>query len=124
VSYSKLAHDPTNGLGNSKEFILNALSTTNTIYQELNSAFYKKALDSFTTFLTKFVGDTVKIQDGKGGLKVISAKEMIATAGKDVNFMQKFFTSVADNPDTLLQSFDKVVKAAKTQQRLKTIDMS
>ena len=124
VSYKKLSNDPTNGTGDAKETILSALSEVNSQFKMLEDRFYEKSLDAFVAFLTPFMGETMEISDGKGGLKEVSIKEVVEKSGRDITTMQRLFTTMADNPDGLLQAFDKVVKVQKNEQRLNTIEMA
>lgn len=124
ISYRKLANDPTNGTGDAKNTILQALANVNSQFKMLEDRFYQKSLDAFVAFLIPFMGETMEISDGKGGLKTVSLKEVVEKSGRDITMMQRLFTTMADNPDGLLQAFDKVVKVQKTEQRLNTIEMS
>lgn len=124
ISYRKLANDPTNGTGDAKGFILQALADVNSQYKMLEDRFFTQSLDSFVAFLMPFMGETMEISDGKGGLKTVSLKEVVEKSGRDITTLQRLFTTMADNPDGLLQAFDKVVKIQKAEQRLNTIEMS
>lgn len=124
VSYAKLTGDPTNGLGNVKAAILNALSATNSQYKMLESLFMDKSLEEFVAFLKPFVGETMEISDGKGGLRTASIEEIVRHSGRDISTIQHLFITMADNPDALLKIFDHVVKVQKAEQRFNTIDMS
>lgn len=124
ISYRKLANDPTNGTGDAKGFILQALADVNSQYKMLEDRFFTQSLDSFVAFLMPFMGETMEISDGKGGLKTVSLKEVVEKSGRDITTLQRLFTTMADNPDGLLQAFDKVVKVQKAEQRLNTIEMS
>ena len=124
ISYRKLANDPTNGTGDAKNTILQALADVNSQFKMLEDRFYKESLDAFVSFLVPFMGETMEISDGKGGLKTVPLKEVVEKSGRDITMMQRLFTTMADNPDGLLQAFDKVVKVQKAEQRLNTIEMS
>lgn len=124
ISYKKLSGDWTNGTGNAKNAILQALSDVNSQFKMLEDRFYSKSLDSFVAFLIPFMGETMEISDGKGGLKTVSLREVVEKSGRDVTTLQRLFTTMADNPDGLLQAFDKVVKVQKNEQRLNTIEMA
>lgn len=124
ISYKKIAKDPTNGTGDAKGTILSALAEVNSQFKMLEDRFYTQSLDAFTAFLTPFMGETMEISDGKGGLKTVTIKEVIEKSGRDITTMQRLFTTMADNPDGLLQAFDKVVKVQKNEQRLNTIEMA
>lgn len=81
----------------------------------LEDRFYKESLDAFVSFLVPFMGETMEISDGKGGLKTVPLKEVVEKSGRDITMMQRLFTTMADNPDGLLQAFDKVVKVQKAE---------
>lgn len=124
INYKKLSGDWTNGTGNVKSAILKALSNVNDQFKMLEDRFYSKSLDSFAAFLIPFIGETMEISDGKGGLKTVPIKEVIEKSNRDITTLQRLFTTMADNPDGLLQAFDKVVKVQKNEQRLNTIEMA
>ncbi len=124
VNYRKLSNDPTNGIGNAKDFILKALNNVNSQYAMLRERFYTQSLEEFVNFLIPFMGETMEVSDGKGGLKTVSIRELVKKGNRDITMMQRYFTTMADNPDGLLQAFDKIVKIQKAEQRLNTIDLS
>lgn len=124
VSYKKLTGDPTNGTGDARGYILQALADVNSQYKMLEDRFYSESLEAFVAFLTPFMGETMEISDGKGGLKTVTLREVVEKSGRDITTLQRLFTTMADNPDGLLQAFDKVVKVQKNEQRLNTIDMA
>ncbi len=124
VSYKKLSGDITNGIGDARGTILQALADVNNQFKMLEDRFYDKSLDAFVAFLIPFMGETMEISDGKGGLKTVTIKELVEKSGRDITTMQRLFTTMADSPDGLLQAFDKVVKVQKNEQRLNTIEMA
>lgn len=124
VSYKKLSGDQTGGTGDARNSILQALAAATSQFKMLESRFMDKSLDAFVAFLIPFMGETMQVSDGKGGLTTITIRELVQKSGRDITTMQRWFTTMADNPDGLLQAFDKVVKVQKNEQRQNTIEMS
>lgn len=126
LQYSKLASDPTNGIGGSKQLIVDAVHQTRALYGKLTREFSQVAVPEFLNFLKPFVGENIKITDpnNKGKLMTVSIREVLENKTGDVTIMQRWFSSMADNPDALLQIFDKVVKIQKDAARLRTIEKS
>lgn len=124
IQYKKLANDPTNGVGHGRSTVMEALNTINESYKQFNEEFWERALPEFVTFLKPFVGENIKIVDEKGKVQTVPISKIIQESKGDVTLMQRWFTSMADNPDALLQVFDYVVKKAKDLHRTKTIEMS
>lgn len=124
VNYSKLSGSKTGGETDVKAYIIDALKTAAHRHKQLEERFYTKSTKAFAAFLIPFVGETIRISDGKGGLKTVSIEEVIKKSDRDITYMQRYFTTMADNPDGLLQAFDKVVKVQKNKQRLRLIELS
>ena len=53
----------------------------------LEDRFYNKSLDAFVAFLIPFMGETVEVSDGKGGLTKVSLKEVVKSSGRDITTM-------------------------------------
>jgi len=78
----------------------------------------------FASFLKETLrDDNIQISDPKdpGKFKTISVEELLRKGDVDTSLLQLWLTSMANNPDTLLQVFDKVVKVAKDKKRIKVI---
>lgn len=127
IQYKKLANDPSNGLGDRGRATLDALNGVDRQFSELTTLFSEKALPQFLEYIKPFVGENIDIREfdknGKptGKMKTVSIEQVIKKAPKDVSLAQRWVTSMADNPDALLQIFDKVVKIAKDEKRQKVI---
>lgn len=129
LRYSKLANDPTNGLGNGKAAVIQALNLMDRKYNHLTDKFSEVMLPQFLEFLKPFVGENIKIRDidpktnkFTGKMKTVSIAKVLKESSKDVSFAQKWLSSVADNPDAFLQIFDHIVKQAKDIKRQKVIE--
>lgn len=129
IQYKKLADDPTNGFGNGTKATLDALSTMDRKLTAVSNLFSETAMPQFLEYLKPFIGENITIRDtdpvtGKpiGKMKTVSIAEVLKKSPKDVSLAQRWLTSMADNPDALLQIFDKIVKMAKDEKRLKVIE--
>ena len=133
VDYKKLSGDPTGGLGNGTLAVREAIKSLQDLYSEFITRFSEVALPEFVKFLKPFIGENVKIIDkgdlkgferwlARGTDKEVSIESVIKNASSDVTMMQQLFNSIADNPNVLLQIFDKVIKQAKDDKRLKVIE--
>lgn len=121
--YRKLADDPTNGLGNGLRVIHETLDTLSVMLGNLENQYNTQAGPLFAKFLAQFIGDTVEIADpdNPGKFKKVSIEELMKKSDVDLSWAQRFLATMADTPDTLLQAFDKIIKDAKHQKRLKVI---
>lgn len=122
IQYKKLAKDSTNGLGSGVSTIKGALDDVNRLYKEFIQEFQKKALPEFIAFLKPFVGENIQLVGEDGKVSTVSIAKVIMESSSDVTMMQRWFSSMADNPDALLQIFDYVVKKVKDEHRIKTIE--
>ena len=128
IDYKKVSGDPTGGMGNGALAVSEGIKALQNLYSEFITRFSEVALPEFLEFLKPFVGENVKIIEGRKGWtdrgtdREVSIEYVLKNASSDVTMMQKFFNSIADNPNVLLQIFDKVVKRAKDEKRLKVIE--
>lgn len=124
-NYKSLSGDATGGIGSGVDALKKGLMEVKQEYDEALSYFSQNAMPLFLEFLKPFVGESITIyvkENGKGRVpKQVSIKELMETAEGDVTFLQRWLNSMADNPNALLQIFDKVVKIAKDEKRLKVI---
>lgn len=122
--YKKLANDPLNGLSDVKGVIMQLLSDVSSQFDKLKLQFENSSFNEFVAFIKPFIGDTIEISDGNGGLKKVPIEKVVEHADRDITTVQHLFTTMADNPDGLIKIFDKIVKIQKAQQRANTINMS
>ena len=124
IQYRKLAKDPTNGMGGGRDLLVKAVTNTRKLYGKFCREFSEKAIPEFLEFLKPFVGENIRIADENrpGKFKTVSIRSILESSKSDVTLMQRWFTSIADNPDALLQIFDKVVKRQKDEHRIRTIE--
>lgn len=123
--YNRLFNDPSSGYGNARTALQHTVGDLHRAYGELRGIFVEKASKLHIDFLKKYYGDTVEIAnpDGKGFIKV-PIEQVVAGWENDVSAMQKWFTSMADNPDILLQMYDGVFKNVLNLKNQKSIEMS
>lgn len=123
--YTGLLNDSSAGYGTAKDAIQHLVSDLHGAYGKLEGLFQNRAKETFVTFLKKHFGDTVQIvvrEDGKPKAEDVPIEEVVAGWEKDSTMMQKWFTSMADNPDTLLQMLDKIYKKAMDEKNIKSIE--
>ena len=124
VIYSKISGDNTNGLGNAVKTTIDALNTVDSLYTSFINSFSNAALKDFVEFLKPFIGEDIMIKNKDGRMVKTTIEHIIKNADKDVSMFQYWFNSMADNPDVLLQIFDKVYKRQITEKRLRVIEAS
>lgn len=124
ISYEKLTGDSTGGLGESKSSVLKAIDAVGRARSQMQSRFNEIALKEFIEFLKPFIGENIKLKDDEGVWREFSIAKVIKYAPHDVSLMNKLFTSMADNPDPLLQMLQRVYKKTKAQKRDKVIQKS
>ncbi len=112
-------------LGSGKNEVVEAIDATQRMYKHFMALFEEKALPEFIKFLKPFVGENIKIVDPKTGEeKEVAIAKVLSESPSDVSFMQQYFSTMADNPNAVLQIFDKVVKIAKDKKRQRVIEKS
>lgn len=126
IDYKKVSGDPTGGLGSGLLAITEGIKALQNLYSEFITRFSEVALPEFVEFLKPFIGDNITIVEGggwktKGTDKEVSIEKILKESPTDVTMLQRFFNSIADNPNALLQVFDKVIKIAKDEKRQKVI---
>lgn len=127
IDYKKVSGDPTGGMGSGALAVSEGIKSLQNLYSEFITRFSEVALPEFLEFLKPFIGENIKIVEDrkgwtdKGADREVSIEYVLKNASSDVTMMQKLFNSIADNPNALLQIFDKVVKIAKDEKRLKVI---
>lgn len=124
ASYKKLTGDYTGGIGEAKNKILELISNVERLRSDLNTEFNTKALHEFLEFLKPFIGENIKLKDDNGIYREFSIAKLIEEASYDTNIITTYFSSMADNPNALLQVYDKIVKRQKDIHRIKTIELS
>ena len=128
VDYKKLSGDPTGGLGSGALAVTEGIKALEDLYQAFIARFSEVALPEFVEFLKPFIGENIKIIENrtswidKGTAREVSIKKVMEKSPEDVAFMQRWFSSMADNPNAILQIFDKVVKRVKDEKRLKVLE--
>lgn len=128
VEYKKISGDPTGGLGSGALAVTEGVKALQGLYSSFITRFSEVALPYFVEFLKPFIGENIKVVEGRqrwtdrGVDREVSIEQALLNAPADVTFMQRMFNSIADNPNALLQIFDKVVKRAKDEKRLKVIE--
>lgn len=127
IIYSRLADDPTDGIGNTEGFIQAAVGNLRTEAKLAKDVLMNLAKKEFLKFLVPIIGKTLRIPNPKDKTKMMEVpiEHILEKADQDVTFMQKWFTSMADNPDALLQIFDQIYKRnmdIKRQNVKKVID--
>ena len=128
----KVSFEDLNGapLENGITATLKSLDTVRKLYGHLRSTFEDKSKDMVVKFFESYFGENVLVRetDTQGNLtgKLVrtSIRDVLEKAPKDSNLVQTFFVSAANNPDTLLQMFDKVVKLSNDEKRRQVIEVS
>lgn len=124
VEYAGLSGDNTNGLGDAIKHTIDTLHTVDDLYSAFMSKFSSEALDSFVEFLKPFVGETIEVRNKNGEMVKTTLEAILKHSDKDVSLLQQWFSTMADNPDALLQIFDKVYSRQIVEKNQNTIDMS
>ena len=122
VDYSKLSDnaDIADGLKQTME----ALNTVDRLYSAFMNSFSNETLEKFVEFLKPFVGESIMIRNKDGKMVKTTIEHIIKNSSSDVTILQQWLTSMADNPDVLLQMFDAVYKRKISEKRLEVINIS
>lgn len=125
VEYAKLSGDATNGLGDAIRQTKEAVHTLDDLYTTFINKFSNEALSKFVDFVKLYVNeDDIMIKNKDGELVKTSIEYVLKNAASDTTFLQYWLTSMADNPDILLQIFNKIYKRQITEKNLNTIEVS
>lgn len=84
------------------------------------SMFKDVALDAVEEFLKPFFGVEGELTDITG--QKTTLRNLIEKANTDINFVDRYFMTMSNSGDYLLQVFDAVVKKAKANARYNTIE--
>lgn len=123
VNYKKLSGDPTGGLGNGRAAVLDSIDAIQRLYKEFIKEFEKIALPEFVNYLKPFIGENIRILDPETNqMREVSIAKALTESSSDVTFLQRWLSTMADNPNAMLQIFDKVVKIAKDEKRLRVVE--
>ena len=110
--------------------MLDTLVTMDRLYVKLNNLFKESSSKYFIEYLKTFVGENIKIREidengnFTGKLVESSIKTLIEKSPKDATILQRWVTTMADNPDAFLQIYDKIVNEAKHEKRFKVLEKS
>ena len=88
------------------------------------NTFSNETLEKFVEFLKPFVGESIMVRNKDGKMVKTTIEHIIKNSDSDITLLQQWLTSMADNPDVLLQMFDKVYKTKIHEKRSKVIDIS
>lgn len=125
VEYAKLSGDATNGLGDAVRQTKDAVNTLDELYSTFINKFSNEALSKFVDFVKLYVNeDDIMIKNKDGKLVKTSIEYVIKNAASDTTSLQYWLTTMADNPDILLQIFNKIYKKQITEKNLNTIEVS
>lgn len=125
VVYSKVSKDPTNGIENAVKTTIEAVHALDDLYSIFMSKFTNEALSKFVDFVKLYLNEEdIMITNKDGKLVKTSIENVLKNASSDTSMLQYWLTSMSDNPDILLQIFDKIYKRQLTEKRLNTIDIS
>lgn len=124
IDYSKLADDPTNGLGQGMVVIKDTIKNCRELLSEIERVFTEQSKPLFLKFLSKYIGETVRIADpdNPGKFKTVGIEKLVESSDVDITWLQKMMNTMADTPNTLLQAFDQVYKQETHKKRLKVIE--
>ena len=101
-----------------------ALDHSSNLLDNLYISYKDAALPLFIDFIKPIVGDGLVVPFGKDKGRVITAKELIKIADKDISFFDRWLDSMADSSDPMLGIIDRITKNAKEKARLSTIAIS
>lgn len=99
------------------------LDNASTLIDYLLIDYQESAKPLFANFLSKFMGDSIKVPFGKHKGKVITPEQLIKEAENDITFYDRWLNSMADSPDHLLRVMDQSVKKSKEMARLRTLEI-
>lgn len=105
------------------ERVRTILRDTTDLLGDLFINYRSSAMPIFVDFIKPFVGESLVVPFGKWKGKVITAEELVETAGEDISFFDRWLDSMADSSSYILKIFDQAVKKSKELARLSTIDV-
>lgn len=83
----------------------------------LGNRFVRVARSSFAEILKPFLGEEVTVKGQK-----MTVEDLLAEAPGDISFFDLYIDSMAESADPILQGIDMVIKKAKDNARLSSID--
>lgn len=122
VEYSKLSENAE--VRDGVKQTIETLHAVDDLYSAFMNTFSNETLEKFVEFLKPFVGESIMVRNKDGKMVKTTIEHIIKNSDSDVTLLQQWLTSMADNPDILLQMFDKVYKIKIHEKRSKVIDIS
>ena len=122
VEYSKLSENAE--VRDGVKQAIETLHAVDDLYSAFMNTFSNETLEKFVEFLKPFVGKSIMVRNKDGKMVKTTIEHIIKNSDSDVTLLQQWLTSMADNPDILLQMFDKVYKTKIHEKRSKVIDIS
>lgn len=113
------------------EHMLATLDSVDRLYLQLKRLFDEKSRTYFTNFIKSYIGENVLVRQSgtlthtaQERMQLVNVESILDSAPKDVSWIQRWLTSAADNPDTFIQTYAKIVSDQKHKQRLTVIEKS
>lgn len=109
--------------GNVNEISLGELvDKLNTLSQKIANQYQQKALPAFAEFIRPILGDSVQTIMNDPNSKV-PIETLLKVAEGDISVLDRWLDSLGDSSDIMLRTIDKIIKNAKDDARMETIDI-
>ena len=88
------------------------------IINKINSGYKSMRFNTLYSFLKMYWGEDKIIDSGKDKGKRITLEMIMKMADKDINFLDRYISSMSDASDPMLSLIDKVVKSTQSKRDL------
>lgn len=86
------------------------------IINKINSGYKSMRFNTLYSFLKMYWGEDKIIDSGKDKGKRITLEMIMKMADKDINFLDRYISSMSDASDPMLSLIDKVVKSTQSKR--------
>ena len=101
----------------------NLLAQCQAALHEFELRYHEAAMEQFVAWVRSIMGDEMVIGIGRHKGQKINPENLAMAAEKDINFLNRWLDSMADQPDMLNKIFDEAVRRYKEKVRQLDIDM-
>ena len=101
--------------------IYDAKKAMSNVLNDMQRGLYNTSKDAFIEYVKPFVGETIISFDKDGKRKEVPIDQLFEEI-QDIGLWNRYLTCMSDNPNTIMQLFNKIVDDAKEAKRERVID--
>lgn len=99
------------------------INKVSSLIKRLENRYNKLVLPMIMDMFRPILGDSITVPFGKYKGKTFTLEDMLTTAETDITLADRWLDSMADSTSPILKGIDQLVKRAKDEARLNTIEI-